>query len=129
MPLHVLIIEDDEGQREPLVAIAQGLGCRVDVASDGASGFRLASENSPDVILMDISMPDMDGIQSTRRIRQLSSEKRPHIIVVSAMDDARTRQRAFEAGCDQYVVKPFDIERPLRAFVERHGHRSIVDPS
>jgi CheY-like chemotaxis protein len=121
----ILVVEDTEDQREAWVAVLRGLGYRTEEASDGGQAVRLASRSTADVIIMDVSLPIIDGIDGVRRIRALGGPKRPHIIMTSGHVDARTRQRAFEAGCDQFIPKPVQLEAlasAIRAFfVKRDG--------
>ena len=127
--LHVLVADDDPVQRDLLVSTLTELGCRIDVATTGIEACRMFASRVPDLVIMDIAMPEMDGIEATRRLRQLGGNdnaKRAHVIVLSGHADARSRQLAFEAGCDQYLVKPCNIEGPVRAFVDRLGHRSLT---
>ncbi len=126
-PLHVLIVEDNDEQREVLVGLLEDLGCRVDAAIDGSDAIRQAAKLKPDVVLMDLGMPNMDGWNAIRHIRTARAENEHplHVIALSAFSDARARQLAFEAGCNEYVVKPSDVRGALRAFVMRFQHRSL----
>lgn len=103
--LVVLVVEDDEGFRDAAVALLTSIGYKVEIARDGAEALRRASAVQPDVVLLDLNMPRIDGWEVLRRLRALENGKRPHVIVSSANDDARSRQLAFEWGCDQYIVK------------------------
>jgi CheY-like chemotaxis protein len=124
--LHVLLVEDSEEQREVLCTLLQELGCRVDVAPDGASGTRDAARLKPDVVIMDLSMPRMDGWEALRAIRAGASGRRLHLIVLSALSDARSRQLAFDAGCNEYVVKPGDVRGAVRAHVSKLRDRKLA---
>lgn len=121
----ILVVEDFVELREAVSGLLRERGYRVEEAPDGAQAVRLASRVSADVIVMDVSLPIMNGIDVTRRIRTLGGPKRPHIIVTSAHADARTRQLAFEAGCDQYIAKPLEFDALAAAisafFVKRDG--------
>jgi CheY-like chemotaxis protein len=123
--LHVLVVDDDAVQREIAVELLGALGCRVEIATDGAGAVRNATSLRPDVILMDLGMPTIDGWDAIRRIRQLPVSPPPHIMVVSALADARARQLAFEAGCNEYLVKPADVRSAVTAYVVRTGHRRL----
>ncbi len=125
--LHVLVVEDDAEQREVTVGLLEGLGCRVDVAIDGAGAVRNVTSLEPDVVLMDLNMPTIDGWDAIRRIRGLAAARRPYIIVVSALADARSRQVAFDAGCNEYIVKPADVRAAVNAYVVRCGHRRLEE--
>lgn len=121
----VLVVEDAIDQREAWVAVLRGLGYRTEEATDGGQAVRVASRSAADVILVDVSLPIMGGIDVVRRIRALGGPKRPHIIMTSGHVDARTRQLAFEAGCDQFIPKPVKLDAlasAIRAFfVKRDG--------
>ncbi len=121
-PLHVLLVEDDEDTRVPEAELLSALGCRVDVASDGAAAVDQALELEPEIVLMDLSVPVIDGFEATRQIRaRAPDDYHPHIIAMSGYGDERSRQRAFEAGCDEFLQKPsLDLQGSLRAYVERH---------
>jgi DNA-binding response OmpR family regulator len=121
----ILVVEDFDELRESIVSSLRQLRYRVEEAIDGGQAVRHASKGSADVIVLDVSLPIMNGIEVARRIRKLGAAKRPHIIMTSAHADARTRQLAFEAGCDQYIVKPMDFDALAAAidafFVKRDG--------
>ena len=124
--LHVLLVDDDDEQRESVLLLLKGTGCRVDTADNGANAVRqLGKGLQPDVILMDLTMPIMDGWEAMRRIRDVATKHRPYIVALSALPDAEARRRAFEAGCDEYVVKPFDVREVLRSYVARAKHRTF----
>jgi CheY-like chemotaxis protein len=121
----ILFVEDVLEEREAAIETLRARGYVVDEALDGGQAVRLAAKSAPDVVVMDISLPVIDGIEAIRRIRSLGVTKRPHVIVMSGQVDARTRQLAFEAGCDQYIVKPCGIDALAAAvdayFVKRDG--------
>lgn len=123
--LHVLVVDDDGEQRNIVIDLLKTIACRVDVAADGASAVRQFTRLQPDVILMDLGMPTIDGWDAIRRIRQLASSKRPHIVVVSAFADARSRQRAFEVGANEYLVKPVDVRGTIHSYVARRGNHRL----
>jgi two-component system, cell cycle response regulator DivK len=124
-PLRVLVVDDDAEQREAALLLLQESGCQVDVAENGAVAVReLLKGTRPQLVLMDLSMPVMDGWDAIRRIRQAAIDERPYIVAFSAFADASARRRAFEAGCNEYVVKPFDVRSVLRAYVARSQYRT-----
>ena len=116
--LHVLVVEDANEEREQLVDLLKRVGCRVDVAVDGGQAVLRTAALRPRVVLMDLGLPKIDGWEAIRLIRH-SMGKEPYIIALSAFEDGRCRQLAFEAGCDEYVVKSLDVLGALRAFVAR----------
>jgi CheY-like chemotaxis protein len=101
----VLVVDDDPVYREASRTLLEQAGYVVEVAVDGAEAVRRVRALMPDVILLDLSMPGMDGWEALREIRGRPAEKRPHVIVMSAHSDAASRQLAFARGCDQYIVK------------------------
>lgn len=110
----ILLVEDVLEQREPVTEILRARGYEVTIAVDGGAAVREAGKRGFDVIIMDIALPVMDGIEAIRRIRAAAAAardgKRPHVIVLSAQVDARTRELAFEAGCDQFMIKPCSLD-------------------
>ena len=121
----VLFVEDVLDQREAAIVLLRERGYVVVEATDGGQAVRHATKQLPDVVVMDVSLPIMDGVEAIRRIRALPGKKRPHVIVMSGQLDGRTRQLAFEAGCDQYITKPCGIEALAASidayFVKRDG--------
>lgn len=122
----ILLVEDIADAREQASKTLRKHGYVVEEAADGGQAVRRAASRLPDLVVMDLSLPNMDGVEAIRRIRRLAGSKRPHVIVMSGQVDARTRQLAFEAGCDQYIVKPCepdDLAAAVRAFfMKRDGH-------
>jgi CheY-like chemotaxis protein len=118
--VHVLIAEDDDEQRDALRAILAAEGHRVDVAEDGIGAVRKALQLEPEVVLMDLEMPDMSGGEAIREIRRRTgSRQRPYVIVMSAHGGARAREAAFAAGCNEFIVKPHDVRGALWAYAWR----------
>lgn len=121
----ILFVEDVLEERAPATETLRAHGYDVVEAMDGSQAVKYARKSLPDVVVMDVSLPYMDGIEAIRRIRALGGERRPHVIVMSGQVDARTRQLAFEAGCDEYIVKPCGVETLAAAvrafFTKRDG--------
>ena len=113
MSKKVLVVEDTEDNRQILRDLLGMAGYEMVEAHDGAEGVAKATEHKPDLILMDIQMPVMDGYEATRRIKADPTLKDIPIIAVTsyalAGDEAKTR----EAGCDGYVAKPFSPRKLL----------------
>ena len=111
----------------PAIESLRALGYVVVEAQDGGQAVRRATKLMPDVVIIDVSLPVLDGIEAIRRIRASGGSKNPYVIVMSGQLDARTRQLAFEAGCDQYIVKPCGIDvlaAAVRAyFLKRDGRQ------
>jgi DNA-binding response OmpR family regulator len=118
-PLKVLLVEDDMEQAGRIVALLSEADCKVEHVPDGGDAVRAAMSLRPHLILVDLGLPTIDGWDAIRRIRRLSLSLRPHIVAISGFTDLRSRELAFEAGCDEYVVKPFDVAAVLRTFRAR----------
>lgn len=122
----ILFVEDVLEERAPAIETLRAHGYVVVEASDGSQAVKHARKSLPDVVVMDVSLPYMDGIEAIRRIRARGGERRPHVIVMSGQSDARTRQLAFEAGCDEYIVKPCGVDTlaaAVRAFFTKRDGR------
>ncbi|GMR08896.1 MAG: response regulator [Gammaproteobacteria bacterium] len=109
----ILLIEDNEMNRDMLCRRLQRSRYDVIVAVDGEDGIRVANEQSPDLIIMDMSLPIMDGWQATRLLKQSSSTQDIPVIGLSAHAMAGDKEKAIEAGCDDYDTKPVDMVRLL----------------
>jgi DNA-binding response OmpR family regulator len=115
--LRVLVVDDSPDTAETTEALLAMWGHEASVAHDGAAAVHMADESRPDVILLDLGMPGMDGHEVARRVRQLAG-KRPVIVCVSGHGHDDDRRKAWEAGCDYYFLKPADpeeLQRLLRA--------------
>ena len=104
----VLLVEDTEDNRMMMRRLLELSGYRVSEAVNGAEAVRAAEQEAPNIILMDLSLPVIDGLAATRRIRQLPDMAEVPIIAVSAHDTADFHAEALAAGCDAYVTKPID---------------------
>ncbi len=107
----ILLVEDNEMNRDMLSRRLQRRGYRVITAQDGEQGHLLAHSEAPDLILMDISLPAMDGWELTRRLKASEDTRHIPIIVLTAHALVTDRAKAFEAGCDDYDTKPIEFER------------------
>ncbi len=103
---HVLLVEDDLVNRTIATFMLQDLGHRVDVAEDGAQAVEMAAARDYDLILMDVQMPRMDGLEATRRIRARPATGRTPIIAITANAFDQDRQDCLDAGMDDFVAKP-----------------------
>jgi CheY-like chemotaxis protein len=119
----VLAVDDVDDSRFMLRKLLEMRGCRVAEARDGKEAVALAEEDCPDLILMDLNMPEMDGLAATERIRELKGrcEEVP-IIAVTAYDTYGIREAAPEAGCDEYIIKPFDLDHLEQVFRDSLGY-------
>jgi two-component system, cell cycle response regulator DivK len=107
----ILLVEDNEMNRDMLSRRLQRHGYLVVTACDGEQGLLLARTETPDLILMDIGLPDMDGCEITRLLKSSEITRRIPIIALTAHAMVSDRQRALEAGCDDYDTKPVDFAR------------------
>ena len=107
----ILIVEDHRDSREALRALFEAFGYVVTEATNGREAVDVARRDIPNLILMDIMMPELDGFDASRLIRCLPGFERTPIIAVTAMEDAQ--KLALQAGMNDYVRKPVDIRRLL----------------
>ena len=121
----VLVVEDDPAIARLLRRSLTDRGDVVDVASDGATGLTIAMRDKPDVVLLDLGLPDLDGREVLQMLRAVSQVP---VIVVTAQDDDRTVVQALDAGADDYLVKPFGSEQlaaRMRAVLRRSGPATV----
>lgn len=106
-----LLVEDFEDSRFMMRRLLEMAGYGVVEATDGEQAVKLAVQEHPALILMDLSLPKLDGLAATRQIRQQQSIGKTPIVAVSAHDSPESRTEALEAGCDEYVTKPIDFDQ------------------
>lgn len=109
----ILLVEDNEMNRDMLSRRLKRKGFDVVSAVDGARGVSMAQEESPDLILMDISLPVMDGLQATRQLKATPTTKAIPIIALTAHAMAGDREKCLEAGCNDYATKPVEFPQLL----------------
>ena len=109
----ILLVEDNEMNRDMLSRRLRRRGFAVIMALDGAQGVEMARSEIPDLILMDMSLPVMDGWTATRTLKSDSSTARIPVIGLSAHSLSSDLDKALESGCDDYDTKPVDLERLL----------------
>lgn len=109
----ILLVEDNEMNRDMLSRRLVRKGYEVTMAIDGEQGVKLASAELPDLILMDMSLPIIDGWEATRQIKSNPSLQSIPIIALTAHAMAGDREKALEAGCDDYDTKPIELPRLL----------------
>ena len=120
---HVLVVEDETQMRRFIRTSLTAHGYQVSEAATGVEALALATSRNPDVILMDLGLPDMDGIDLTRRVREWS---RVPVIVISARGREADKVSALDAGADDYLTKPFGVDELLARIrvALRHAHAS-----
>ena len=109
----ILIVEDNEMNRDMLSRRLRTRGYDVLLAVDGADGIDVARAGAPDLILMDMSLPVVDGWEATRRMKADAVLGRIPVIALTAHAMANDREKALEAGCDDYDTKPIELPRLL----------------
>lgn len=115
----VLIIDDEPVQLRAIVAELAALGFETLIARDGADGLRKAEQGSPDLILLDILMPGLDGYETCRRLKSSPATRAIPVIFLTALCDTAQKLEGFEVGCVDYITKPFD-HREVLARVSAH---------
>ena len=107
----ILLVEDNENNRDMLTRRLVKRGYEVVIACDGLEGVDRAASESPDLILMDMSLPEIDGWEATRRIRAAEATRTIPVLALTAHAMAGDREKAIAAGCDDYDSKPVEIDR------------------
>jgi chemosensory pili system protein ChpA (sensor histidine kinase/response regulator) len=114
----VLLAEDDADIRLMLRTLLEARGYRVVEAKDGPATLEVAEAERPDIILMDLQLPRLNGFAITRHVRQSDMLRHVPIVVVSGHDPAKHRNLALAAGCNAYLQKPIDLDQ-LEALISR----------
>ena len=109
----ILLVEDNEMNRDMLTRRLERRGYQVVIATDGDQGVRRAQAEAPDLILMDMSLPVLDGWEATRQLRAMPATQAIPIIALTAHAMTGDREKALEAGCDDYDTKPIEFARLL----------------
>lgn len=109
----ILLVEDNEMNRDMLSRRLQSRGYEVTIAVDGQQGVTMAQTDVPDLILMDMSLPVIDGWEATRTLKAASETSNIPIIALTAHAMSTDREKALEAGCDDYDTKPIELTRLL----------------
>ena len=117
----VLIVEDNRNISEMVGEYLEGRGFEVDYAQDGLDGYRLAAENSYDVIVLDLMLPRLDGVEVCKRLREEARKSTP-VLMLTSRDTLEEKLTGLSAGADDYLTKPFavqELEARLRALIRR----------
>ncbi len=109
----ILYIEDNQDNRLLVrrILLAADYDFLIEEADNAVTGIEMASQNPPDIILMDMSMPEMDGLTATRKIRTIDHLKDTVIVALTANAMEGDKERTLEAGCDGYIRKPIDVDK------------------
>ena len=109
---YLILVVDDVVDNQIVISLSlQQQGYRVVTASDGEEAVRVAALSNPDLILMDIGMPQLDGLEATRRIREREPLRNVPVIAVTAFSTGGFQRAAYDAGFEGYIVKPIDFPR------------------
>ena len=125
----ILIVDDEPLIRAGLKALLNREGYDLQFAEDGFVGLEMALKGNPDVILLDVMMPGMDGFEFCKKIRESKDLSDVPVVFISALDDKEARLKGFEAGADEYLAKPFDgreLRFRLRTLTRLNRYRKIV---
>ncbi len=109
----ILLVEDNEMNRDMLSRRLQKRGYEVVIAEDGEQGVRLARSETPALVLMDMSLPVLDGWEATRQLKADPATRSIPVIALTAHAMAGDREQALAAGCDDFDIKPIDLDRLL----------------
>ena len=109
----ILLVEDNEMNRDMLSRRLERRGYRVAIALDGEQGVAMAGSEAPDLVLMDMSLPVLDGWEAARRLKATPETRAIPIIALTAHAMVGDREKAIEAGCDDYDTKPVEFQRLL----------------
>ena len=117
----LLLVEDNEYNRDMLVRRLERRGFQMVVAVDGGEGVAKARAEKPDLILMDMHLPVLDGWEATRQLKESDDTKSIPIIALTADAMAGDKEKAIQAGCDDYDTKPIELPRLLEKITARLG--------
>jgi two-component system cell cycle response regulator DivK len=106
----ILYIEDTFDNRILIKRVLEASGYIVDEAPDGLTGIQIALKNHPDLVLMDINLPDIDGYEVTARLRQMEGFEKIPIVALTANVLDGDRERSLDSGCDGYIPKPVNVD-------------------
>jgi CheY-like chemotaxis protein len=107
----ILVVEDNEDNRDSLSRRLERRGFEVLIATDGRHGVEMAAAEKPDLILMDMNMPEMDGWEATRKIKATPDAAHVPVIALTAHAMTGDRERALESGCSDYHTKPVEFQK------------------
>jgi two-component system response regulator MprA len=126
--MRVLVVDDDRAVREALRRVLTLGGYEVQTADGGAAAIELVVQSVPDAVVLDLGMPDVDGLEVCHRVRLLGN--RVPILMLTAREEVSDRVAGLDAGADDYLVKPFDVDElkaRLRALLRRSGPEGDLD--
>src|SRR5262245_25120946 len=124
MPLRVLVVDDLPDCADALALLLRAYGHRAEVARDGTSALELAAASPPDVVLLDIGLPDMTGHEVARRIQALRLSKPPLLVAVTSRSEESDHLESRGAGIELHLVKPVEPSRLLQAVETARAFRA-----
>ena len=111
----VLVVEDSDAIRAAFTILLEESGYAVAAAANGEEAVRLAAERAPDLVLLDLGLPDISGLDVARRIKSNPATARIPLVALTGRDDSLDRDALLAAGCADYLVKPVDTQALIRA--------------
>jgi PAS domain S-box-containing protein len=128
LPVKILVVEDNPTNRQIVLTVLQALGYQPDIAENGQTGIEMAEVGGYDLILLDVQMPDIDGWTVARHLRQHVRDKQLTIVAITAAVSPEDRQRCFDAGMDDFVMKPFKIST-LKDVILKYARNAKPEPA
>jgi CheY-like chemotaxis protein len=123
-PLRILLAEDNVVNQKLALRLLSQMGYRADLASNGIEAIESVERQTYDVVLMDVQMPEMDGLEASKRITaRWAADMRPRIIAMTANAMAGDRELCMAAGMDDYVTKPIRVEALVQALYQAHQRK------
>lgn len=122
-PTNILIADNNKTNRDLLIMALNQLGCTVTAVENGQEVLAALSQQPYEVVFMDVEMPVMDGLEATRQLRQRNNITQPTAIAYTANADKAQQERCHEAGMDNFVSKPIDVDE-LATILEKHAPRN-----
>src|SRR2546428_184488 len=126
----VLVVDDGAANRELIEACLAGVECHVRTAEDGPAALKSVQASPPDLVLLDVQMPGMDGYEVCRRIKGIPATRLVPVVMITSLDQTNDRVRALEAGADDYMTKPVDrveLVAPVRSALRLKGVYDSLD--
>lgn len=126
----ILIVDDNASARETVIAMLEGENYQIETAKDGFHALQILNQLQPDLILLDVMMPGMDGFEVCRRIRATPALAEVPIIMLTALDDRASLLMGLEAGADDFLTKPVDryeLQARVRTIVRLNRYRQLVE--
>lgn len=126
----ILIVDDNSSARETLIAMLEGENYQIELAKDGFQALQILTRLQPDLILLDVMMPGMDGFEVCRRIRAAPQLAEVPILILTALDDRASLLQGIEAGADDFLTKPIDryeLQARVRTIVRLNRYRQLTN--